>query len=327
MKKQLQIDEEFKTLIPPLAEEEYKQLEENLKKEGCRDSLVTWNGIIVDGHNRYEICSENNIQFNVKEANFKDRQEAIEWIIKNQFGRRNLSNFQRSELALRLKPIIQAKAKERQKEAGENFGKGAKVVQISAPAIKNKSRDELAKIAGVSHDTIEKVEYIKKNGTEEQVQRARTGGKGNSVNTVFNQIKKGSTKVCTICGEEKPLSEFYGGRCQCKPCLNERRKENSYVDIKGNKIKSNAEVEEKARLYAKQIQKDLYDENRNFEYTIDDMKEEINSLIDYFNRNVKDVLETRKSVIDSSENKEKIKAVLITAETAIKTIKELFLYE
>lgn len=195
MKKQFQIDEEFKTLIPPLAEEEYKQLEENLIEEGCRDSLVIWKDVIIDGHNRYKICTVNNIPFGIKEIDFENRQEAIEWIIKNQFGRRNLSNFQRSELALRLKPIIQSKAKERRlstlkqnvtdaqksasrernksrdelaKIAGENFGKGAKVTQKSAEAIKpkrNESRDELAKIAGVSHDTIEKVEYIKKNGT------------------------------------------------------------------------------------------------------------------------------------------------------------------
>lgn len=94
---------------------------------------------------------------------FNNREEVIEWIIRNQFGRRNLSNFQRSELALRLKPIIKAKAKERQK-CGQG---GILLKQKSAEANKvssNQSRDELAKIAGVSHDTIEKVECIKKKG-------------------------------------------------------------------------------------------------------------------------------------------------------------------
>ena len=104
---------------------------------------------------------------------FNNREEVIEWIIRNQFGRRNLSNFQRSELALRLKPIIKAKAKEKQREAGgDKKSKTAKsVVQKSAPAIRNKSRDELAKIAGVSHDTIEKVECIKKKGTERYIRK------------------------------------------------------------------------------------------------------------------------------------------------------------
>ena len=94
----------------------------------------------------------------------------MEWIILNQFGRRNLTAFQRGELALRLKPIIQAKAKERQGKRNE-----LNIVQISAPS-ENKSlkaRDELAKLAGVSHDTIEKVSTIKDKGTEEQIQRAK----------------------------------------------------------------------------------------------------------------------------------------------------------
>ena len=333
MNNQLKIDEEFKKLIPPLMIEEYSQLEENLKNEGCRDSLVIWNGILIDGHNRYEICTRNNITFSTKEMEFNNKEEVIEWIIRNQFGRRNLSNFQRSELALRLKPIIQAKAKERQRESMANArtynpnNSKEQNVQKSAPTVKNRSRDELAKIAGVSHDTIEKVECIKRKGTEEQIQRARIGGNGNSVNAIYKEIKNDITKVCTKCGKEKHISEFYAKKGKCKTCINEIRQENSYFDIKGNKIKPSAEVEEKARLYSEQIEKDLYDETRNFDYTVEDMEEEIDSLINYFDRNVKDILNTRKSVIESIENKEKIKAVLGQAETAIKTIKEMFLYE
>lgn len=77
------------------------------------------------------------------------------------------------------------------------------MVQKSAPQQKqNKSRDELAKIAGVSHDTIEKVECIKKKGTEEQIQRARSGGKGNSVNAIYKEIKNDT-------GSYRSLAEKY----------------------------------------------------------------------------------------------------------------------
>lgn len=86
-----------------------------------------------------------------------ETEEVIEWIIKNQFGRRNLTPFQRSELALRLKPIIQAKAKERQGKRND-----LNITQKSAESKKkrNESRDELAQIAGVSHDTIEKDKFL-----------------------------------------------------------------------------------------------------------------------------------------------------------------------
>lgn len=148
--------------------DEFQQLKENILKDSCKDALVIWNDKIIDGHNRYQICTENGIEFKTIDKQFSDRQEAIEWIILNQFGRRNLQNFVRAELALKLKPIIQKKAKENQIQSG-----GA-VPQKSAKPIE--TRNELAKAAGVSHDTIDKVEKILEKGTPEQIQRARQGG-------------------------------------------------------------------------------------------------------------------------------------------------------
>ena len=95
------------------------------------------------------------IQVWVKKLETED--EVIEWIIKNQFGRRNLNSFQRSELAYKLEDVIKAKAKERQLST---LKQNATDVQKSAPREKSKSRDELAKIAGVSYDTIEKAESL-----------------------------------------------------------------------------------------------------------------------------------------------------------------------
>lgn len=196
---EIKIDDEFEKLIPPLTADEYEQLEGNIVARGCRDAVVIWQetGILVDGHNRYHICKKNDIPFKTVEESFEDRDDAKAWIIQNQFGRRNLSAFQRGELAIVLKPIIEKKAKEKQlstlaqnKDSGKNatdtsvFQKSDKREQ--APIHTDK---ELAKIAGVSHDTIHKTEVIKKEGTEEQVERARKGGKGNSINAVYNEIR------------------------------------------------------------------------------------------------------------------------------------------
>jgi DNA-binding transcriptional regulator/RsmH inhibitor MraZ len=63
----LRIDPEFKSLIPPLATEEYAGLEESILAEGCRDALILWDGILIDGHNRYEICTRHNIPFETTE--------------------------------------------------------------------------------------------------------------------------------------------------------------------------------------------------------------------------------------------------------------------
>ena len=87
----LKINEEFKSLIPSLTDEEYEGLEKSIIQDGCRDRIVTWNGYIIDGHNRYEICNKHNITFEVLEKdNFASEADVKLWMIENQLGKRNL---------------------------------------------------------------------------------------------------------------------------------------------------------------------------------------------------------------------------------------------
>ena len=96
MLQNLRIDPEFESKIPPLREEELKQLEENILADGVViNPLIVWNGIIVDGHNRYRILQQHpEIQFTIYEKEVPDRYAVIAWICKNQLGRRNLTSQQ-----------------------------------------------------------------------------------------------------------------------------------------------------------------------------------------------------------------------------------------
>ena len=94
----LKIDREFQELIRPLFKNEYLQLEENLLADGCREPISVWNDVIVDGHNRYRICTQHEIPFAVEEMYFSCREEAIAWICANQLGRRNLTEESRKYL-------------------------------------------------------------------------------------------------------------------------------------------------------------------------------------------------------------------------------------
>ncbi len=96
--RELIIDDEFKNLIRPLYKQEYIQLEANILLDGCRNPITTWNGIIIDGHNRYEICNKHNIPYKVEEMAFNSREEVIAWICANQLGRRNLTEESRKFL-------------------------------------------------------------------------------------------------------------------------------------------------------------------------------------------------------------------------------------
>ena len=178
----MQILKELEVLIPPLTSEEFKQLERNILEEGIRDPLVTWNGILVDGHNRYRIATEYDIDFVTIEKEFSDMNAVKEWMINNQFGRRNLNNYQRSVLALQLEDVFNAKAKEK-----EQFRKTtSQISDESLPEISTKK--ELAKIANVSHDTIARVKRIEATASPEIKAKVSTGQI--SINEAYKEIKK-----------------------------------------------------------------------------------------------------------------------------------------
>ena len=93
---EITIDKEFKELLPPLDKETYERLEANLIENGCRDALVLWGDILVDGHNRYEICAKHEIPYKTVQKEFGSREEALIWIISTQVSRRNLTPMQLS---------------------------------------------------------------------------------------------------------------------------------------------------------------------------------------------------------------------------------------
>lgn len=89
----MRIDEEFRSLIPPLRPEELRDLEASIISDGCRDALVVWDDILLDGHNRYDICTKHGIAYHTVAApeSIKTREDAADWIDSNQLGRRNLT--------------------------------------------------------------------------------------------------------------------------------------------------------------------------------------------------------------------------------------------
>ena len=88
------LDKEFQSMLPELDKETYKLLEESLIEHGCRDALVVWQGILIDGYNRFRICTEHDITFATVEMEFDSRENVLIWIISNQVARRNLTQMQ-----------------------------------------------------------------------------------------------------------------------------------------------------------------------------------------------------------------------------------------
>jgi len=191
----LTIDRIFHDLIPPISAEEYQLLEESILKEGCREKIITWNDCILDGHNRYEICLKHDIKFGTNEKCFDTEDEAMFWIIRNQLARRNLPAYEKARLALLLKPTIEEKAKERM-VAGKK--------DPTKKSAEGETRQEVAKLAGVSHDTVRKVEIIEKEATEDIKQAVRKGEM--SVNKAYKKEIIESKKAKKKTPKAKPLA-------------------------------------------------------------------------------------------------------------------------
>ena len=298
----IKIDPEFKALIPPQTEDEHSGLKESLLKYGCRDALVLWGDILIDGHNRYEICTEHNIPFRTEKVRgVEDRNDAIVWIIKNQLSRRNLQKFQGSELALRMEEAVAAKAKARQ--ATSTGGATPQLLQKSEKAEPVHTDEALARMAGVSRDTIQKTRTILKEGTEEQKQRARAGGKGNTVNAVYREVvgKEIKRRVCSMCGQEFSETAFLKNSDVCCKCRH------THNDAETREIMAHVDAAVES----------LYDQGREIVYTVDDLEEEVNTMVGNFVGQIRRVFDIRSCVLEEKGAKEKMTAALSEAEAAI----------
>lgn len=205
---ELTVDSEFRDLIPPLNEEELKLLEESIVADGCESPLIVWNGVIVDGHNRYAICRKHEIPFAIQEKDFSSRDDAMLWMLRNQLGRRNLNDYQRGEMVLVLKRQL-ASVAEMKMRAGirstDNPG-----TNLSQGAEERKTLSQLAKLAGVSGTQMKKIDKLANSADEATKAKLRKGEV--SVHRAYTDLlekeHEGETKICERCKQEKPLLAF-----------------------------------------------------------------------------------------------------------------------
>ena len=165
----INIDPEFKSLIPPLSTEEYALLEANLIADGCRDPLVLWNNTIVDGHNRHEICTKYGLAFNTVAIEFEGKPQARIWMRANQIGRRNLSSVWSVDLALGNKADLAEIGAAKRFEArigNQNAAKNGVINIDSAVSPKHSTQAEIAKAAGVSTGTVAMAEIVMREAPE-----------------------------------------------------------------------------------------------------------------------------------------------------------------
>jgi hypothetical protein len=201
------INEELRAYIDPLTEDEYAALERSLLTEGCRDALVLWGDILVDGHNRYGICQKHGIPFNtVQNTTFQSMDDVHLWMIDNHLGRRSVSDFQRGVLALRKKEIVAARVA--QTQAVRASSEKSADADTAAPAASEPplTREAIARAARVSSATLGQIEKIQKTAAPELVNAVKAGVISINAAAAVASLP-GEKQVAAVAGGKKELRQ------------------------------------------------------------------------------------------------------------------------
>ena len=169
------VNEELKAYIDPLTPDEHEALERSILAEGCRDALVLWGDVLVDGHNRYGICQKHGLPFQtVQNPRFQSMEDVHLWMIDQHLGRRSVSDFQRGVLALRQREIVTERRA--RAAAAPDAPPAAAEGTASAPAPDPlSSREAIARAARLSSSQVVMIEKIQKQAAPELVAAVKSG--------------------------------------------------------------------------------------------------------------------------------------------------------
>lgn len=309
--RQLTIDPEFRDKVPPMTPEEFRQLEENIVKAGrVLVPLVVWDDIIVDGHNRWSIIQKHpEIKYQIEQIEFKDRYEAIVWICKNQLGRRNLTEAQKS--------YLRGKQYEAEKKAEGTFhgnqhisADGQNVHHQTKRDIKDGTAGRIGKQYGVNGRTIRRdAEFAK------GIDMAEKTAPG-----IRDAILSGEVKV-----SKETVAQL--------PSMPKETRSATIQSIASGdppKKKSNnpAGYSKERRELDKTIENvvsAMYDTDRVVEHTVDDLIEDMTAIIDDFTKKIKRSLQNHSTVLQDQSARERAIAALSEAEAAISKMKGIIL--
>lgn len=266
VKQNIIVLQELKNLIAPLTEEELQLLEQSILAEGCREPIILWNRnekfVIVDGHNRYQICQKYNLDFKFEVRNFESLEDVKNWMINNQLGKRNLTEQQKSYLrGLRY-------LNEKKKVGGSGKNQYSNVVKLTTlPETENKSNadnlttlrttEKLAQIFQVSPKTIERdakfalgLDYLV--GEDAQLK-----------NQILNKFIKIPTGIIQKLADNKKDKE------KIKKEILERYIEKKLVPKKTNETQTDTDYKKKILEILKKMSekelKNLYEQLKKFE--------------------------------------------------------------
>ena len=326
----LQIDKEFRDLLPSLTAEEITALEQSIEREGCRDALIVWGDMLVDGHNRHEICARRGFPFQVRQMEFDSREDVIIWICANQNARRNITPEQKAYLVGKRYEA----EKRRQGRKAEGFSMVKKTDQSGQFSEKEDTVDRLARELKIGRTSVSRAgQYARAVDTlaadSPTIKRKILSGEINQSRGAILEIaakpdaeRKAAvermehgdppepaavTKVCRSCGRELPLDCFVArgpGRSPiyCRQC-------SAMAHVTGKMSDVRADVREHIQTITNTVDA-LYNDEGRPDYTIDDVLEEIRLGSERFISLVRNAYEQHPALTGDGKNTSAINALL-----------------
>lgn len=206
------VSEALQAYIDPLTPDEHDALERSLLAEGCRDALVLWGDLLVDGHNRYGICQKHGLPFQtVQNTRFQSMEDVHLWMIDQHLGRRSVSDYQRGVLALRKRDIVAERRRQFLATApavaadapddgsGGVPGVAPDLVPDLAPL---KSREDIARAARLSSSQVVQIEKIQKQAAPEVVAAVKRGTLSLSAAAAVASLSEPAQKEAAQAGPE-----------------------------------------------------------------------------------------------------------------------------
>mgnify|MGYP001044595988 CR=1 FL=1 len=187
----IQVKEEFKNLIPALSAEEYAQLEANILEDGIREPIITWNGFIIDGHNRFSIAQRFDLEYKTTSKYFSNDNLVKIWMLDNQFGKRNLTDAQRYLNRNEKRKLLKAQGVEKYKKTvGRPSKESLSTIDNDLP--KHNTRKEIADELGWSTGKVAMADVVFKKATPEVIEKVNKSEV--SINAAYKEIKKEEKK-------------------------------------------------------------------------------------------------------------------------------------
>ena len=301
MQAQFRIDHEFENKIPPIGEDEFKQLRENILAAGeVYEPLVVWDGVLVDGHNRWKVIQEHpEVKWRTREMDFSDKWAAFEWMYKNQLGRRNLTEEQRTYMIGKMYEARKNTEAFKGNQYTVQSGDGQNVHSQPRREQRNGTSGEIGKEFGMDGRTVRRAEKFAKG-----VDALR------EVNPeAADKVLNGKAKVTKADIQEIGTSDQKDVEVYADAILNEMPISPLSTAKKVTKVRVNTPEDMENLQKIEAIVADMYDPTTAPEFTIDLLIDDIEVNAEIYVELLANTLKDRQALV-TDENKPRIAAAI-----------------